>query len=126
MGQDLSAVNTPLWTKPGGGYSYASSSPHIASMILRRLTGMELQQFLDEHLVTPMGFGSWGYALHRNGVTLPHTPGGGGIALRATDAIRFAYLCCTKAAGANGNWCRPTTSRSAAVPRPTIRTRRSV
>ncbi len=39
-----------------------------------------------------MGFGSWGYALHRNGTTLPHTPGGGSIALRATDAIRFPYL----------------------------------
>ncbi len=90
--QDLSAVNTPLWTKPGGGYSYASSSPHIASMILRRLTGMELQQFLDQRLAKPMGWGSWGYALHRNGVTLPHTPGGGGIALRSTDAMRFAYL----------------------------------
>lgn len=90
--QDLSAVNTPLWTMPGGGYSYASSSPHIASMILRRLTGMELQQFLDERLAKPRGWGSWGYALHRNGVTLPHTPGGGGIALRSMDTIRFAYL----------------------------------
>ncbi len=90
--QDLTAVNTPLWTKPGGGYSYASSSPHMASMILRRLTGMELQQFLDERLAKPMGWGSWGYALHRNGVTLPHTPGGGGIALRSTDTLRFAYL----------------------------------
>src|SRR4051812_8956319 len=26
--QDLSALHTPMWTKPGGGYSYASSSPH--------------------------------------------------------------------------------------------------
>ncbi len=90
--QDLSAVNAPLWTKPGGGYSYASSSPHIASMILRRFAGMELQQFLDERLAKPMGWGSWGYALHRNGVTLPHTPGGGGVALRSTDTIRFGYL----------------------------------
>lgn len=92
LDQDRSAVNTPLWTKPGGGYSYASSSPHIASMILRRLTGMELQQFLNERLAKPMGWGSWGYALHRNGTTLPHTPGGGSIALRATDVMRFAYL----------------------------------
>ena len=30
--------------KPGGGYSYASSSPHIASIVLRNLTGMEMQQ----------------------------------------------------------------------------------
>jgi CubicO group peptidase (beta-lactamase class C family) len=90
--QDMSALRTPLWTKPGAGYSYASSSPHIASIVLRNLTGMELQQYIQEKLAGPMGFGVWGYALHRNGATLPHTPGGGGIALRATDAVRLPYL----------------------------------
>src|SRR5437667_35067 len=35
LDQDMSALRTPLWTKPGGGYSYASSSPHIASIIIR-------------------------------------------------------------------------------------------
>ena len=90
--QDLSALHTPLWTKPGAGYSYASSSPHIASIVLRNLTGMEMQEYIQQKLAAPMGFGPWGYALHRNGATLPHTPGGGSIALRATDAVRFPYL----------------------------------
>lgn len=92
LDQDMSALQTPLWTKPGGGYSYASSSPHIASIVLRNLTGMEMQQYIQEKLAEPMGFGAWGYALHRNGNTLPHTPGGGSIALRATDAVRLPYL----------------------------------
>ena len=78
--------------RPGEGYSYSSSSPHVASMVLRRLAGMELQQYLEEKLAKPMGWGAWGYALHRNGATLPHTPGGGSIAVRATDALRFACL----------------------------------
>jgi CubicO group peptidase (beta-lactamase class C family) len=90
--QDLSALRVPLWTKPGEGYSYSSQSPHVASIVLRHLTGMELQDYINLKLAKPMGFGSWGYAIHRNGVTLPHTPGGGGIALRSTDAVRFAYL----------------------------------
>ena len=90
--QDTSALRIAMWTKPGEGYSYASGSPHVASIVLRRLAGMEMQQYIDEKLARPMGFGSWGYALHRNGTTLPHTPGGGSIALRATDAVRFAYL----------------------------------
>jgi CubicO group peptidase (beta-lactamase class C family) len=90
--QDLSALRVPLWTKPGAGYSYSSASPHVASIVLRHLTGMEQQEYIDLKLAKPMGFGSWGYAIHRNSVTLPHTPGGGGIALRSTDAIRFAYL----------------------------------
>ncbi len=97
--QDRDALRTPLWTKPGAGYSYASNSPHIASIVLRNLTGMEMQQYILEKLARPMGFGSWGYALHRNGTTLPHTPGGGSIALRATDAIRFPYLLLH-----NGKW----------------------
>ncbi len=89
---DQSALRTPLWCKPGEGYSYASGSPHIASIVLRHLVGMEMQQYIDEKLAKPMQFGRWGYALRRNGTMLPHTPGGGSIALRSTDALRFAYL----------------------------------
>src|SRR5579862_4997499 len=36
---DVNALNTPMWTKPGEGYSYSSPSPHFASMILRHITG---------------------------------------------------------------------------------------
>ena len=92
LDQDMSALRTPLWTTPGAGYAYASASPHIASIVLRHLTGMEMQQYIQEKLAGPMGFGEWGYALHRNGTTLPHTPGGGSISLRGTDAVRLPYL----------------------------------
>jgi CubicO group peptidase (beta-lactamase class C family) len=92
LGQDMSAIRTPMWTTPGGGYTYASSSPHIASIVLRHATGMELQEYLNERLAKPMGWGQWGYALHRGSTTLPHTSGGGGIALHSTDALRFGYL----------------------------------
>ena len=90
--QDSSALRVVMWTKPGEGYSYSSASAHVASIVLRHLTGMEMQQYVGEKLAWPLGFGAWGYALHRNGGTLPHTPGGGSIALRATDALRLPYL----------------------------------
>jgi CubicO group peptidase (beta-lactamase class C family) len=90
--QDANALHTPLWTAPGGGYSYASSSPHVASIVLRHVTGMEMQQYIDLKLAQPMSWGSWGYGRHRNGFTLPHTPGGGDIAARSTDVLRFGYL----------------------------------
>jgi CubicO group peptidase (beta-lactamase class C family) len=90
--QDQSALRAAMWTKPGDGYSYSSASAHVASIVLRHVTGMEMQQYIGEKLAEPMGFGAWGYALHRNGTTLPHTPGGGSIALRATDALRLPYL----------------------------------
>ena len=93
LGQDLDALRTPLWTKPGDGYSYASNSPHAASIVLRHIVGMEMQDYLDARLAKPMGWGQWGYGIHRaDGTSLPHAPGGGGIAIRSTDALRFCYL----------------------------------
>ncbi len=91
LGKADGPLNTlTLWTKPGGGYSYATSSVHLASMVLRHVAGMELQQYVEERLARPMGWGRWGWGYRRPEIT--HTPGGGGIAVRATDMLRFAYL----------------------------------
>jgi CubicO group peptidase (beta-lactamase class C family) len=95
-GQDIrdidgSSLRTPLWAGPGEGYSYSSPAPHIASMVLRRVTGKELPAYLDEKFAQPMGWGPWGYCLYRADVTMAHANGAGSIALRATDAVRFGY-----------------------------------
>src|SRR5690349_18952687 len=88
---DLSSIRTPLWTEPGGGYSYSSPAPHIASMVLRHITGMELQDYINERLAKPMGWGAWAYCLHRGDYVMPHANGAGSIAVHATDALRFGY-----------------------------------
>jgi CubicO group peptidase (beta-lactamase class C family) len=88
-GQRYSAAT--LWCKPGGGYSYASASAQIASMVVRHVSGMELQEYLRKHLAEPLGWGRWGYG-YKYAKQVTHTPGGGGIALRATDMLRFGYL----------------------------------
>jgi CubicO group peptidase (beta-lactamase class C family) len=89
--QDASALRGRMWTAPGEGYLY-SRDPHIASIVLRRVVGMEMQAYIQQKLAEPMGWGRWGYATHRPDGSLPHTPGEGGIALHATDALRFGYL----------------------------------
>ena len=89
LDQDQTALQTPLWTAPGEGYSYASSSPHVASIVLRNIVGMEMQDYLDQKLAKPMGWGKWGYAKRPGN---QHTPGGGDVAVRSTDALRFSYL----------------------------------
>ena len=91
LGQDLAALRTPLWTKPGEGYSYASSSPHIASIVLRHLVGMEMHEYLDQRLAKPLGWGQWTWGMRRGDIVLPHPPGGGDVALRSTDHLRFLY-----------------------------------
>lgn len=88
---DASSLLCAVWTNAGAGYSYSSPEPHIASMVLRRITGMELQDYLNERLAKPMGWGAWGYCLHRDGFTMPHANGAGSIAVHATDALRFGY-----------------------------------
>ena len=96
---DAVAMHTPLWTGPGEGYSYSSPSAHAAAVVIRQATGMELQDYLETKLAKPMGWGAWAYCLHRGNITLPHANGGGSIAVRSTDALRFAYLLLQK-----GRW----------------------
>ncbi len=88
---DMSSLRVPLWTEPGAGYSYSSPAPHIASLVLRHVTGMELQDYIGERLAKPMGWGAWGYCLHRGDFLMPHANGAGSTALHATDALRFGY-----------------------------------
>ena len=94
------ALHQSLWCAPGGCYSYATTSPHLASIVLRRLTGMEMEDYMRLRLTGPLGFGTWGYAMYRprlkGGIDadgrMYHTPGGGSNAVRSTDVLRFAYL----------------------------------
>jgi CubicO group peptidase (beta-lactamase class C family) len=88
---DISSIRVPLWTDPGAGYSYSSPAPHIASIVLRHVTGMELQDYIQERLAKPMGWGAWGYCLHRGDFDMPHANGAGSIAVHSTDALRFGY-----------------------------------
>jgi len=80
-----------LWCKPGGGYSYATASAHLASMMVRHVTGMELEEYLRTRLAAPLGWGRFTYA-YKQYPAVDHSPGGGGIAVRPTDVLRFGYL----------------------------------
>lgn len=88
---DKSSLNVPLWADPGAGYSYSSPSPHIASIVLRHVTGMELKDYIHERLAMPQGWGDWDYCLHRGDYVMPHANGAGSTALHATDVMRFGY-----------------------------------
>ena len=88
---DQSSLRCAMWTNAGAGYSYSSPEPHLASMVLRRVTGLELDHYIDARLARPMGWGAWGYCLHRGDFTMPHANGAGSIAVHATDALRFGY-----------------------------------
>jgi CubicO group peptidase (beta-lactamase class C family) len=88
---DNSSLSVPLWCDPGAGYSYSSPSPHIASIVLRNVSGMELKDFISERLAKPQGWGAWNYCLQRGDFLMPHANGAGSTALHATDVMRFGY-----------------------------------
>ncbi|MEZ5401582.1 MAG: serine hydrolase [Bryobacteraceae bacterium] len=79
-----------LWVEPGGGYSYATAAVHLASIMLRHVTGVELEAYVRRKLAEPMSWGRWGWGYKQE--IKDHTPGGGGIAIRPTDMLRFGYL----------------------------------
>jgi hypothetical protein len=60
---------------------------------------MELQDYINERLAKPMGWGAWDYCLHRGDFVMPHANGAGSIAVHATDALRFGYCLLH-----NGKW----------------------
>jgi CubicO group peptidase (beta-lactamase class C family) len=88
---DESSLRVPLWCEPGAGYSYSSPSPHIASIVLRNVSGMELKDYIHERLAKPQGWGAWNYCLYRGDVVMKHANGAGSTALHATDVMRFGY-----------------------------------
>jgi CubicO group peptidase (beta-lactamase class C family) len=96
---DQSSIRCRLWTDPGAGYSYSSPSPPVTSIVLRHVTGMELQDYINDRLAKPMGWGPWAYCLHRGDYVMPHANGAGSIALHATDVLRFGYCLLH-----NGKW----------------------
>jgi CubicO group peptidase (beta-lactamase class C family) len=84
------AASVGMWCKPGEGYSYATAGIHLVSTMLRHITGMELQQFVEERIAKPLGWGTFGWGYNRP--EIKHTPGGGGIRVRATDMLRYGYM----------------------------------
>ena len=59
--------------------------------MLRHIAGMEMEDYLETNLAKPLGWGRWGFA-YKNQPRVNHTSGGGGIALRSTDMLRFCYM----------------------------------
>ncbi|MEJ7607412.1 MAG: serine hydrolase [Bryobacteraceae bacterium] len=125
LGQDLSALRTPLWTKPGGGYSYAV----IPACRLNRATKADRDGASSIHRRAARqadGLGAVGVGITTSRHHAAHTPGGGDIALVRQMLCASPISCCEKACGASSNLSRPTTLKLAAGRRLTMRTRRSV
>jgi CubicO group peptidase (beta-lactamase class C family) len=94
IGPDLLALRQPMWASPGGGYFYSNQGTNILSMLVHRITGMKMEDYLRQKLADPMQLGPWGYVPPRADAVPPsqETPGAAGVAIRSTDLLRYAYM----------------------------------
>ncbi len=82
-----------LWTKPGGGYSYASGGVVILGAMVRKLTGKEASEYMRGKVFGPIGWEGWKwYDNPPEPDGSRHTKCQGGIEPRPRDALRFGYL----------------------------------
>ncbi len=58
---DLLSLRLPMWTSPGGGYNYCTTCLTAVSMLIHKVTGKLMQDYIDEKLAKPMQWGPWGY-----------------------------------------------------------------
>ena len=98
---DLLALRQPMWTDPGGGYFYSNQGTNILSMLVHQVTGVKMEDYLREKVTNALGLGPWGYPPPRAGAgpVSQETPGATGVAMRATDVLRWAYMLLQK-----GRW----------------------
>ncbi len=81
-------VDVPLVRDPGSGFDYSSLSSHILAIIVARATGMDLKDYAEANLLSPIGaqVGEWitDWEGNRNG----HAD----MYMTARDMARFGLL----------------------------------
>jgi CubicO group peptidase (beta-lactamase class C family) len=87
---DRAAFDVGMWRLPGEGYSYATAGVHVLSAMVRHVARTELEVYLEDRLAKPLGFKRWGFGYLRPEIR--HTPGGGGVAIRARDMLKFGQM----------------------------------
>lgn len=79
---------SPSLTDPRGKFQYNSLNTYILAVLVTRLTGKTLTEFLTQRLFTPMGIGDFYWEVSPQGVE----KGGWGLYLRAEDLGKLGQL----------------------------------
>jgi CubicO group peptidase (beta-lactamase class C family) len=87
-GWDLFYLNRPMINEPGTTFLYDSGGVILMSKILKNLTGMHADKFMEKYLFAPLGIEQafW----FKNSEGHPHT--GGGLSIRPLDMAKFGFL----------------------------------
>lgn len=98
---DLPVRGIPPWeSKPeespyGRNFSYCTGGSFLLGAIIERASGKRLEQFAEEHLFEPLGFGPVKWPVSPLGIA----QGGGGLRLRSVDLLKLGQMMLDK-----GRW----------------------
>jgi CubicO group peptidase (beta-lactamase class C family) len=84
----MALVEVPLVRDPGTGHDYSNLSSHLLSVIVSRACEVDLLDYADEHLFTPLGIEPGVWTQDWDG----YRWGAGELHLRARDMARFGQL----------------------------------
>ncbi len=77
---------------PGTKYKYQGINPNMMVDILKRATGSDMDDFVDEYLFGPMGITDYSFGETTNGMT----KAAAGMKLRSRDMLKVGMLCLNK------------------------------
>ncbi|MCL2545607.1 MAG: beta-lactamase family protein [Oscillospiraceae bacterium] len=80
--------DAPLQSQPGTHFVYNSTASHMLSLILQKVTGRTLENFLQEKLFAPLEFSDITWQTDASGASL----GGWGLMLRLEDLSKLGLL----------------------------------
>lgn len=87
-----SYFETPLRTEPGTAFSYNSMNSYILAVIVTRITGRSLTDFLEERLFAPLGISGYFWEKSSDGVE----KGGWGLYLSPRAMAKIGQLFVTR------------------------------
>jgi CubicO group peptidase (beta-lactamase class C family) len=81
-------LDLPMVAEPGTTFSYCSPATHLLSAILTEATGMTEQEFAQEFLFEPLGFGTVYWPVDPQG----YSHGWGDVLVYPADAVKLGQL----------------------------------
>lgn len=82
-----SSLELTMDTMPGTKYVYSGPSNIILSEIIKRATGKNIAEFVQEYLFNPLGIKEYDWIV-KNG----YSDGGGGLSLKSRDIAKYGLL----------------------------------
>ncbi|WP_445385789.1 serine hydrolase domain-containing protein [Robiginitalea sp. IMCC44478] len=105
-------LNQPMDTIPGTKWVYNSGASHLMSGIIKKATGLYMDEYAEKHLFTPLGIEN--YYWKKTPAGFPDTEGG--LFLEAQDLAKIGYLMLNNGAWdgqqiISSDWAKTSTSK---------------